>query len=135
MPGSYDTSKPWADFMSPFRLYRTVAASDADLTFTEILDLTKSVSARNNVLHVIVKQTAGAPARLKLEFFATLPADSVPAGLAGTALNVENSTFISPLQLNKFHDLIAGVYKLKVVLETAGTFEIYVSTNHNNLEA
>ena len=119
--------------MSPFALYRTVAASDADTSFTQVLDMAGSISATRNEVHVLVKQTVGAPARVKLEFYALLPTGSVPAGLAGTWLLVEKSTWISPLELNRFPNLIAGTYKLKVILEAAGTFEIYTATNVNNL--
>ena len=119
--------------MSPFVLYRTVVATDPNTNFTEVLDMAGSISASRNEVHILVKQTVGAPTRIKLEFYTQLPAASAPAGLAGTWLLVEKSTFISPLELNRFSGLIAGTYKLKAILEAAGTFEIYVSTNVNNL--
>lgn len=119
--------------MSPFALYRTVDATDPNTNFAEVLDMAGSISATRNEVHVLIKQTVGAPSRVKLEFYALLPTGSVPAGLAGTWLVVEKSTWISPLELNRFPGLVAGTYKLKAILEAAGTFEIYVSTNVNNL--
>lgn len=133
MPGKYDLSRPHADFMTPFVLHRTVAATDPNLNFTESLELSDSPSASQNELHIIIKQTVGAPARLKLEFYAQLPHQSAPVGLQNTWFLMDKTTFLSPLELNRYDNFMAGTYKVKAILEAGGTFEIYVSTSHNHL--
>lgn len=133
MPGKYDLSRPHADFMTPFVLYRTVNVSDADLSFTEILEFSDSPSASQNEIHVLIKQTVGAPARIKLEFYAKLPNQSAPDGLKDVWFVMDKTTFLSPLELNRYDNFLAGCYKVKVILETIGTFEIYVSSSHNHL--
>lgn len=133
MPGKYDLSRPHADFMTPFVLHRTVAASDTDLTFTETLELCDSPSASQNEIHVIIKQILGAPSRIKLEFYAKLPPQSAPIGLQNVWFLMDKTTFLSPLELNRYDNFLAGAYKVKVILEAGGTFEIYVSSSHNHL--
>jgi hypothetical protein len=133
MPGTYDSGKPWADYMEPFTLYRTKAGSDLDMTFTETINLERSISAARNVIHVIPKQVDGAPDRIKLGFYVRLPQSSAPAGLAATWFLVYQSSWMATEELHKFSDLIAGTYKLKVTSDGGvGEFEIYTSVNHHS---
>ncbi len=133
MPGKYDTDKPGSDFMTPFRLHRTVTATDVSAeAVTELLDLSESVSASRNDVHLILKQTVGAPNRLKLEFYVLLP--NAPTGLANIWLLVHKTGFTAALEIIRIEALLAGTYKIRAVCEVeGGTFEIYTSTSHNPL--
>ena len=131
MAGLYNRSTSASDFLTPFTLFRTVDADDADpAAITDILDLTKSSSARHNTLMLLATEGSNFVDPINIALYANFP--DAPAALALNWYTYHAADVIIPGLVYIFDNLIACRYKLFVTRDNiAGVYSIYASTNVN----
>ena len=115
MPGKRDTATVISNWISNPALYRTITASDTDLSFTDTIDFTYSPFGIGNTLVIMPSQTSGS-GRIKFDLYVNFPTGAVP-----TTWFLHTSTdWISSAGMLVVQNLFGGVYKLKATLEVPG---------------
>lgn len=126
MPGQKNPKDPGADYLSDFILYRTTTATDTPPpAFTEEIDLTRSVSAQNNILKIFPVRTGGTN-RIKYHLYVRFP--TAPIAIKNTWILQSSSAFVATLAPVEFTGLYGAIYRVAVEHQTGvSTFETYVS--------
>lgn len=127
MPGIQDPHVPNADFLSPFRIYRsakTAAETDPAASDAAAIDFTKTPTASRNAVAFVVRRTSGT-GRLKLKLHC-LPADG--GVLDAVWLTDRETGYLEVDTIYRLTDLHGASYKLLIsALEASGTFSVYLS--------
>ena len=122
MPGKKDTATIVSSWITNPTLYRALTASDADLSFTQTIDLSRSPMGTGNTLVILPVLTSGS-GTVQFDVYVNFP-NGDPA-LATSWFLQFNTGAIASNALYQTQTLYGGIYKLKATLSGVANFNIY----------